>query len=280
MGVNVFISTASVNAAAPEKQQGGALVEFVLVAMVLAPMLILMPTLAKNADVSMATSQAARYGAWEQTVIVKGGNELATEINNRFYAKSSIGINSSPGALAGDDVQRAFWGGAGMSDRLFSAGEEGIGVEVNESSLGGMAGKVESAIHKFGSAIGSIVPDSEWDIGGGKLYTVDVGLEIKDDIFTTEESSGIGCDGTAAEAKACVSQRAAILTDTWGARGPAQVEQRVRSLVPAGALEPFGKVVATVGVLPIFQELKHLDGAFGLVKPDILPDDRFGTEEK
>ncbi len=162
----------------PARQSGGALVEFVLVASILTPLLILMPTLAKNADVSMATSQAARYGAWEQTVIVKGGDDLATEINNRFYAKADVGINSTPGALSGEDVQRQFWGGAGLSARLFSAGEEGIGVEVNESSLGGKAGKVESAIHTFGSAIGSIVPDSEWDLGGGKLYTVDVGLEI------------------------------------------------------------------------------------------------------
>ncbi|MEM8499605.1 MAG: hypothetical protein AAF542_16400 [Pseudomonadota bacterium] len=263
------------------KQTGGALVEFVLVASVLAPLLILMPTLAKNADVSMATSQAARYGAWEQTVIVKGGDELATEINNRFYAKANVGINSAPGALSGDSVQRQFWGGAGMSDRLFSAGEEGIGVQVSESSLGGKAGQVESAIHKFGNAIGSIVPDSEWDLGGGKLYTVDVGLEIKDDIFVNEESSGQGCDGEQAQAKACVTQRSAILTDTWGARGPGQVQQRVRSLVPGGALEPFGEVVASAGeVLPLFQELKDLDGAFGLVMPDVLPEDRYGTEEK
>ncbi|MFK7732278.1 MAG: hypothetical protein AB8B48_11735 [Pseudomonadales bacterium] len=264
----------------PGAQLGGALVEFVLVASILAPLLLLMPTLAKNADVSMATSQAARYGAWEQTVIVKGGNDLATEVNNRFYAKSDVSIRSAGGALSGEDAQRQFWGGVGMSDRLFSAGEEGIGVEVNESSLGGKAGKVESAIHKFGSAIGSIVPDSEWDLGGGKLYTVDVGLEIKDDIFLSEEVSGQGCDGVAAEAKACVTQRSAILTDTWGARGPGQVEQRVRSLVPARALEPFGKVVSTAGVLPIFQELKDLDGAFGLVMPDVLPEDRYGTEEQ
>lgn len=263
------------------RQTGGALVEFVLVASILTPLLVLMPTLAKNADVAMATSQAARYGAWEQTVIIKGGDELATEVNNRFFAKESISINSTSGALAGDDVQRQFWGGAGMSDRLFSAGEEGIGVDVAESSLGGKAGKVESAIHKFGSAIGSIVPDSEWDLGGGKLYTVDVGLEIKDDIFTNDEVSGKGCDGVEAEAKACVTQRSAILTDTWGARGPTQVEQRVRSLVPAGALEPLGEVVSTVGVvLPLFQELKDLDGAFGLVMPDVLPEDRYGTEEK
>lgn len=260
---------------------GGALVEFVLVASVLAPLLILIPTLAKNTDVAMATSQAARYGAWEQTVIIKGGDELATEINNRFYSKANVSINSASGALSGEDMHRNFWGGVGISDQLFRAGDEGIGVEVNESSLGGKAGKVESAIHNFGSALGSIVPDSEWDLGGGKLYTVDVGLEIKDDIFIGEESSGMGCDGVQAEAKACVTQRSAILTDTWGARGPAQVERRVRSLVPGGALEPLGEVVSTIGVvLPLFQELKDLDGAFGLVVPDALPEDRYGTEEK
>ena len=71
-----------------------------------------------------------------------------------------------------------------------------------------------------------------------------------------------------------------FLTDTWGASGPGQVEKRVRSLVPMTVLRPVGDALSNIGVLPIFQELKKLDGIFGEVKPDVLPPDRYGDEEQ
>ncbi len=266
--------------AKPRRQRGGAMVEFTLAAVVLTPMLVLMPSLVKTADVNLASEQAARYGAWEQTVGGKSGDQLATEINNRFYTKPTLGLQTQQGKLSGDELQNRFWAGSGLSQRLFTAGEDAMGAEVIEGDLGGKAAVVESAVSKLGAAIGSVVPDSEWDLGGGKLFTVDVGMEIENEIFVSEEHRGRNCSGQEEEAKACVSNRAAILTDTWGARGPEQTAQRVRSLVPGGALQPLGDIVSTAGVLPLFDELKHLDGAFGKVEPDILPSDRYGQEPK
>lgn len=259
-------------------QSGGATVEFVAIALVLIPMLVLMPSLAKNTDVRLATTQAARYGAWEMTVQNKGSTQIAAEINNRFYAAPKTSITTGEGTFSGGAAQNAFWGGVGLGGRLVEAGEEGLGVTVSESSVGGRAGDIEKLIMTVGNTIGSVVPDSEWDLGGG-VYTVNVGREIQNSHLGGQFSELKDCAGEISENTSCLTQRSAILVDSWGARNSAQVERRVRSLVPAGALQPLGDAVAQAGVvLPLFQELEGLEGSFGAVDAEHLPEDRYGKE--
>ncbi len=267
--------------AARSLQRGNAMVEFVLIATVLTPIFMFTPVLTKTADANLSTAQAARYGAWEQTVQHKGGDKLATEINNRFYAKPDMAIRTKQGAVTGDDQQNQFWAGAGVDGRMVNTAEnETLSVAEKESSLGGAAGVVGKVVATLGNTIGAIVPDSKWGLGAGGIHTVNVGLKIDNAAQISEGEQGENCQGGSDASGRCMRQKSAILVDTWGARGPDEVADRVRSLVPAGALEPLGDVVALAGVLPFFQELKKLDGVFGEVKPDILPPDRYGDEDE
>ena len=260
-------------------QRGNAMVEFVLVPTALTPMFLLTPMLAKTADANLATAQAARYGAWEQTIQHKDSDKLAVEINSRFYARPDMAIRTSRGVVTSTDLHNPFWAGAGLDGNLVNKKGNPLSVAVNESSLGGKASVVEKVVNTLGNTIGAIVPDSEWNLGGGGIYTVNVGLNISNARLTAEDGQEKNCQSNDRENSTCMRQQSAILVDTWGARGPKQVIRRVRSLLPAGALQPLGDTVAIAGkVLPMFQELKKLDEVFGEVKPDILPPDRYGKE--
>jgi len=63
-----------------------------------------------------------------------------------------------------------------------------------------------------------------------------------------------------------------IMADGWSAGSDAQARNRVKSLVPASALEDVGDIMSVVGNFPLFKEMKGLDGALGHVDMTVLPD--------
>lgn len=257
------------------------MVEFVLVVIALTPIFVLTPMVNKTADANLASAQAARYGAWEQTVTIGGkeGTILSDEINNRFYTEPDAPIRTNQAKLTGEDQQNLFWGGAGLEGRLVDTAENDVlSVEVEARSVAGSAAVAASIVSTLGSLN---LPDSEWGLDGGGIREVTVALNISDAALIDEDLQGETCQNVVDNVSRCMRQKSAILTDTWGARGPDQVARRVRSLVPAAILQPVGDAISNVGtVLPMFQELKKLDGIFGEVKPDILPPDRYGEEEQ
>lgn len=265
----------------PKRVRGSAMTEFALTAAVLTPMLLLIPSLSKTTDMNLTTAQAARYGAWEQTVRPQQGPELVTDISNRFYAASELGIQTKRGALTGEDIQNSYWQGAGPGEQpLFETGNSKLSVQVNHTGLGGIAGGIEKAVHGLGSIADSAVPGANWDIGKNSLYAVSVGVVTNNQRLASINETGSDCVGNEVEGQQCLRFTSAILTDSWGARGPEEVESRVKALVPVGALQPIGDTVAKIGgSLPLFNELDKLDGAFGKVEPDVLPADRYGNEK-
>ncbi len=62
-----------------------------------------------------------------------------------------------------------------------------------------------------------------------------------------------------------------ILADGWSSGSDRQTARQVRSLVPASAVEPVGKVLSLMGAVPVFEEMKGLKHAFGHVDMNVLP---------
>jgi hypothetical protein len=224
-------------------QQGNALIEFFVFGIVATPALIMIPVLYSQNVSNHSANQALRYGAWEQTVGRKSAEELSKEVKQRFIAPKKAEL---------------------------------VHYGVNESGLGGAAGTVEKIVSTLGKSIGAAIPDSEWGLGGGGVITVSLSSSL---IKEKDEADKSALEEDCTEENPCTTGKSAILVDTWGSSGPQQVERRVRSLVPAGALKPVGDIVSNVGkALPVFQELEYLDGAFGSVKPDVLPEGRYSDE--
>lgn len=252
-----------------------------MLAAALVPLFVLMPTLVKTTDVKLATVQAVRYGAWEQTIRAeaKGGAVLADEMNRRFYAEPDTAIRTDQG---NNNAQNLFWTGAGLDGPLVNTAEnDTLSVEDIDSNVGGIAGTVGFVVSTLGETLGLLVSDSEWGLGANGIHTVNIELNVENAAQISEGLQGQDCQGGIDQVSRCMRTRSAILVDTWGASGPDQVTSRVRSLVPTGVLEPVGDALALIGeALPLFQELEGLEGAFGEVKPDVLPPDRYGDEEE
>ncbi|MCC2961273.1 hypothetical protein LK540_12655 [Massilia sp. IC2-278] len=95
---------------------GQALVEFLGLALILVPFLLLLPMIAKYQDIAHATDMAARYVAFDATVRndANGGNwkpngELAGEVRRRFFSNPTAPIktNDTPGDFKAH--QNLFW---------------------------------------------------------------------------------------------------------------------------------------------------------------------------
>jgi len=105
--------TASI--AARRSAHGQALVEFLALALVLVPFLLLLPMIAKYQDIAHATEMAARYVAFDATVRNEGttgwkpNDQLAGEVQRRFFSNPAAPIktNDTPGDFKAH--QNLFW---------------------------------------------------------------------------------------------------------------------------------------------------------------------------
>ena len=73
------------------------------------------------------------------------------------------------------------------------------------------------------------------------------------------------------------TQNTVILNDSWNAEDATGARDRVRALVPAGALDGVGKLLGTFGEIPGVKELKYFKhdsgrGVFGYVDMEPLPE--------
>lgn len=263
-----------------QRQQGSALTEFAVIAIVLVPMLSFAPLLAKISDVNQTTIQASRYAAWERTLApdaVKTDEKLSTEVNNRFFSLPDEAIKTEQGLLGGEKNQNSFWAVQGGQDRLFkSGGSDSRVATVNEKIPGTAAGTVSQQVSRIGNAMAGFMSDAVWDLENDGLYTARIGVNIgSNTLFAGDETEDCG-NKKNEKVFNCLKRHNSILADGWGASGPEQVKQRVKSLVPANVLDPIANLAQVVGTLPVFKEFKKFDEeAIGYVAPDVLPLDRY-----
>lgn len=96
-------------------QRGQSLTEFIIIALVLIPLFLALPLLAKYQDISQATEMAARYVAFDGTTRNPGMSSWKTpeqlngEVQRRFYSNPNAAIktNDTPGDFKAD--QNLYW---------------------------------------------------------------------------------------------------------------------------------------------------------------------------
>jgi len=111
--------------------------------------------------------------------------------------------------------------------------------------------------------------NTEWDLTGDGL----ISAQIQVDLHNNNWLEGVASPqcGSGSNIYACVRESNAIMVDGWSAGSDAQARQRVRSLVPASGLTEVGDMLSHIGAIPVFKELRRLDGAFGHVDMNVLP---------
>lgn len=259
-----------------EYHKGNATVEFLVIAGVLVPAFLAMPMLGKLADAKHATVQANRYAVWEKTVgggEQKSDEQLSEEVAARFLSDPNATILTE-----GQEEMDAnpFWTPIGGDEENALIGKGNTAVRsVNHDVPNGVGGEyINSAMIAIGDAMEGPISNAKWDVQSKGFYTVSLQTEIAANDLVKD---GVNCLGEQSEEVAtCLNVVGAIFTGEWDAQSNDQVESRVRSMVPAGALNDVMNVVSLIGVIPLFKELKHLKDAFGTVSPDVLPEDRYG----
>lgn len=218
---------------------GQALTEFVVIALALVPLFLLMPMIGKYQDISHATEMASRYVAFEAIANNDGMGsykppaQLAQEVRRRFFSNSDAPIKTNDEAGDFKANQNLFWVDA-QGDALIK--------RFNDVSVSfGSARKPNHADGKSAAADGKPfnVPSpfkvgEEMGLRSG-LYTANVSVVVANlaDIgpsyaSTYEEFKNLNLT---------VTRHTSVVTDTWTARDPAQIESRIdKELLFAGSL--------------------------------------------
>ncbi len=261
-------------------QDGSALTEFAVTMIVLVPMFLMVPMLGKIADMNSSTIQASRYAAWERTVTDqsdKSDAQLQQELENRFFTKIDIGIQTGRGQLTGQADQNPLWRGYGGKRLLVSAQDDVDGAMQQNGTPGSVAGIIEGVISTFAGAFGSLNSNADFDVNMNGLYRADVNANVgsNDMGFAGRQDCG-GQDND--DVFTCIRRHNVILADGWSSENSEQAESRTRSLVPMGMFSEIQPVFDIVGSFPLTEEFGRFEP--GYVDSDVIAADRLGTYEE
>ena len=279
-------------ARASDVSRGGALTEFAVLTMIMVPMALSIPMIGNLIDLKQTAVQASRYAVWEATV--DDGGLPPDNVRARFFGEASAPIASAPSAAG----HNALWGaggaaadgsagrrvaGDGLPERFDGVSPEGFAIDEDSvaalpyeeafaragvASPGtGTAKEVGRAVRRGGEFLADAA-EGDWNLTANGLVRGGVRVDIARGDLLRGEAVLPTCAGGAL---ACLEESSVILIDGWSAAGDEAAERRVRSLLPAAAVDHVGNAVSAVGYLPVFKELKRLEDAFGHVEPSLLP---------
>jgi len=266
------------------RANGQALTEFLVVALLLIPLFLLLPTIGKYLDIAHATQMASRYAAFEamhRNSGTEGGwkppEQLAGEVRRRFFSNSNAPIHT--GDTAGDFTahRNAFWRDSQgrplirnfESDVRLRFGLDGQGT-THESGLSASSDQTP-----FG-----LVGD-KLDLSEKGIYTAKVSVDLANPdalqgsyASTYDFFSRLGLNMT---------RHTSVVVGPWAARDKGQVRERIDKplLFPGGLLAPAQgpvNLVVTILELP-----SCFDGGDCIPGPelgklefweDVVPEDR------
>jgi hypothetical protein len=232
-------------AASIAAQRGQALTELLVMCLVLVPLFLLMPVVAKYQDISYATQMASRYVAFDAITRNDGMSswkpvsQLEDEVRRRYFSNSDAPIKT--GDVAGDFKanRNLFWsdqnGGAlinSFSDVKVTFGAGGAGA----TQAAGLAAASDDT--PFSMPVPINVRE-QLDLKANGVYTANVSVALANlpapagnPAQSYEPFKNIGIT---------IRRSTSVAVDTWTAAKPEQVESRIDKvlLTPGKALAPF-----------------------------------------
>jgi len=264
------------------QQAGSALTEFFVMTLVMVPAFAAIPILAKISDANQSVVQASRYVAFEATLGSKSSAQLSDEVNNRFMADPSLAI-STEARVHGHAVNK-FWqitNSEGNEDQLLKPLSHSFIRVHNQSIPDRKLAAVASGLVDSGDLLSGVISNADWRLEKRGLITATVSSSLKRPALIAGDDSGSGDESCPAteDSMGCISRSTAIFVDEWYSGSAHQAEKRSRALVPAAVFRPLGNALAKMGHLPLMEEMRGLDDAFGKVDSSQVPEDRLGPWE-
>lgn len=261
------------------KQLGQATTEFFVGAVAIVPILLMIPLLGKMGDVNHTAIEASRYAAWETTVATadaKNVTALTNETQRRFFDHPSVFIQTGDTATGSSSDQNPFWT-VGADGRLIQSSTQSVGLTLDrDKETSAVSRAVSDGLNLIAGIPGLFNDELKFDVERHGLITARVGVDVlaNDLGFTANR----GCDQAASASFTCVARQNVILTDSWDAASPQEVERRTKAFVPAAIFEDLSKITNVVAKIPFLEEWDRLEP--GAVSPDVVPADRLGAYEE
>ncbi len=213
---------------AAARQRGQALTEFIVMALVLVPLFLLMPMLAKYQDIAHATEMASRYVAFEAITrndsmsSWKPPAQLAGEVRRRFFSNPDAPIKTDDTAGNFMANQNLFWRDP-KGDALIVDFDQDVKVSFGAGHSADHSGAFSAAsdgapFNKLGTAttMGLATPG----IYGANVTVAVANVPADLDGYTHTYDSFKALNLS-------MSRHTDLLVDGWAAKNPEQVEARV-----------------------------------------------------
>lgn len=242
-------------------QAGQSTVEFLVLALVMVPLLLIVPLIGKYMDIAQTTAVASRYVAFEGEVRHstshegwKSDAELAQEVRRRFLSNSDAPIKTHDTAGDFNAHRNTLWFDH-RGDPLLPKFVDNVGVRTTRESLSQPFGAF------YAASLG--LPQDN-------LYTGQVNVSVAD-IAGLEPFDKLGLS---------ISRSTALLADPWAAQGPASIVEKIKGdgwnllgPFPYKPLEVLGGNPVVDLALTLF-EYGAPPPDIGRVEPDRVPADR------
>lgn len=257
------------------KQTGHAIAEFVAMGAVLVPLALLVPALGKIADMNHAAIESSRYVAWERTVASeadKADAQVAEEVRRRFFSNVNAFIFSNEGSQTSDAQRHQLWRDHQANWILRDYNDVSVQT-TNSDTPGNAAGTVANLMAGFMNVMGEFNGDGDSGLDTRGLYRADVNVNVGS-LPLAPFNTGSNCTGAqTAETFLCIQRHNVILADSWASRDSAEMQRRVRALVPTSAFERLTDLTDVIANVPFLQEFGRFEP--GYVAPDtVIPPDR------
>ncbi len=248
----------------PSLQRGQSTLEFVVLALVLVPLLLIVPLLGKYMDIAQTTALASRYVAFEAVArhSSSSGNwksdaELALEVRRRFFSSSDAPVKT--GDKVGDfNAHRNTLWFDHRGNPLIAKFDDNVSVSTSVETM--LRPNVVSAM--FAGKLG---------LSHDNVYAGQVKVDIAD-IAGLKPFDAIGLS---------IVRKTVLLADPWEASGPGAVRDAIKK-DGSDLLGPFPFQPLAAAAVPLEQPL--LLGLWepipdiGKVEPDRVPEDRLRAQ--
>lgn len=201
------------------RQRGQSTVEFVVLALVLVPLVLIVPLLGKYMDIAQVAAVASRYAAFESTVSHSGALGgwksdalLAQEVRRRFFSNSEAPVKTDDAAGDFNAHRNPLWFDH-RGDPLLPAFAANVGVEATHKSIEQPFGAL------YAKALG---------LSHDKLVTGRVTVDIAN-VAGLAPFDALNLSAT---------RSTVVLADPWAASGPQAIVTAIRS----EPFNPFGGV--------------------------------------
>lgn len=238
----------------PAHQRGQALTEFLVVAVVLIPLFLLVPIIAKYQDLVHMTQLASGYAAWDS--VVRNGSQnaekpidqLEQEVRRRFFGNSDAPIKT--GDAAGD----------------FKAHQNLYWRDPADQPL--IASFVDVTVARSRDAASDGTPAFRYSFGGTGIASASVSVKL------ANLPSGLSFYEPFDKIDLSIRRGSSVLVDGWTGKGPDDVEAKFGPLAPGTRILP----ALSVLVDPVMRvvELDQSPPMLGKLEfwRDVVPEDR------